>query len=227
MSRLPNMDAGIWGGFSAISRKSRPKSRIGLLWREQMITQRPRSLTATRRAHRFKIRKPPRRQPGQVNRQAENAAQIGVMRRPHARPGRWPASAGWLRSLRPARAAPAPPSHLTSGPSRPLSDPRPVLRPLLTSARSAPTSRCGPPARRQLHRNRHPGRPPRIRTTTFPLRPPRLRDDPADGDGLHLLEQAHPNRPAFYAIRVPRCRDTPRASFPPRLTATQLPPARS
>jgi len=75
--------------------------------------------------------------------------------------------------------------------------------------------------------NRHPGRPPRIRTTNFPLRPPRLRDDPVDGDGLCLLEQAHPDRPASYAVRVPRCRDTPRASFPPRLTATQLPPARS
>src|SRR6266516_7925423 len=75
--------------------------------------------------------------------------------------------------------------------------------------------------------NRHPGRPPRIRTTTFPLRPPRLRDDPVGGDGLYLLEQAHPDSPAFYAVRVPRCRVSPRASFPPRLTTTQLPPARS
>ena len=63
--------------------------------------------------------------------------------------------------------------------------------------------------------NRHPGRPPRIRTTTFPLRPPRLRDDPAGDDGLYLREQAHPDRPASYAVRVPRCRDPPRASFPP------------
>jgi hypothetical protein len=75
--------------------------------------------------------------------------------------------------------------------------------------------------------NRHPGRPPRIRTTTFPPRPPRLRDDPVGDDGLYLLEQAHPDRPASYAVRVPRCRDPPRASFPPRLTTTQLPPARS
>ena len=75
--------------------------------------------------------------------------------------------------------------------------------------------------------NRHPGRPPRIRTTTFPLRPPRLRDDPVGDDGLYLLEQAHPDRPASYAVHVPRCRDSPRASFPPRLTTTQLPPARS
>jgi hypothetical protein len=75
--------------------------------------------------------------------------------------------------------------------------------------------------------NQHPGRSPRIRTINFPLRPPRLRCDLVDGDGLCLLEQAHPDRPAFYAVRVPRCRDTPRASFPPRLTTTQLPPARS
>lgn len=61
----------------------------------------------------------------------------------------------------------------------------------------------------------------------FPLCPPRLRDDPVDGDGLRLLEQAHPDGPALYAIRVPRCRVSPRASFPPRLTATQLPRARS
>src|SRR5258708_4786558 len=71
--------------------------------------------------------------------------------------------------------------------------------------------------------NRHPGRSPRIRTTTFPLRPPRLRDDPVGDDGLYLLEQAHPDRPASYTVRVPRCTDTPRASFPPRLTTTQSP----
>src|SRR5207245_10475255 len=65
------------------------------------------------------------------------------------------------------------------------------------------------------------------RNDQFPLRPPRLPDDPVDGDGLYLLEQAHPDRPASYAVRVPRCRVSPRASFPPRLTATQLPPARS
>lgn len=91
----------------------------------------------------------------------------------------------------------------------------------------SPTSRRGPSARRQRQHNRHPGRSPRIRTTNFPLRRPRLRDDPVDGDGLHLLGQAHPDRPAFYAVRVPRCRVSPRASFPPRLTTTQLPPARS
>ena len=138
-----------------------------------------------------------------------------------------PASAGWLRSMRPARATPIPPSHLTFGPSRLMSVPPPVLRPLLTSARSARTLRSRPSARRQRQHNRHPGRSPRIRTTNFPLRPPRLRDDPVGGDGLYLLEQAHPDRPALYAVRVPRCRDSPRASFPPRLTTTQLPPARS
>jgi hypothetical protein len=68
---------------------------------------------------------------------------------------------------------------------------------------------------------------PRIRTINFPLRPPRLRRDLVDGDGLCLLERAYPDRPAFYAVRVPRCRVSPRASFPPRLTTTQLPPARS
>ena len=104
---------------------------------------------------------------------------------------------------------------------------RPVLRPLLASARSPRTSRCGPSARRQRQHNRHPGRSPRIRTTNFPLRPPRLRCDLVDGDGFRLLEQAHPDRPASYAVRVPQCRDSPRASFPPRLTTTQLPPARS
>ena len=54
--------------------------------------------------------------------------------------------------------------------------------------------------------NRHPDRPPRIRTINFPLRPPRLRDDPVGDDGLYLLEQAHPDRPASHAVRGPRCR---------------------
>ena len=108
-----------------------------------------------------------------------------------------------------------------------IPDPRPVLRPLLTSARSAPHLAVRAVGAATPQHNRHPGRPPRIRTTTFPLRPPRLRDDPVGDDGLCLLEQAHPDRPASYAVRVPRCRDSPRASFPPRLTTTQLPPARS
>jgi len=63
-------------------------------------------------------------------------------------PAAGPRHAGWLRSLRPARATPAPPPHSTFGPSRLMSVPSPVLRPLLTSARSALTSRCEPLARR-------------------------------------------------------------------------------
>jgi hypothetical protein len=43
---------------------------------------------------------------------------------------------------------PVPPPHLTFGPSRLMHVPPPVLRPLLTSAWSARTSRCGPSARR-------------------------------------------------------------------------------
>jgi hypothetical protein len=63
-------------------------------------------------------------------------------------PGSRPACAGCLRLLRPARAAPTPPPHPAFGPSRLMSVPPPVLRPLLTSARSTPTSRCEPSARR-------------------------------------------------------------------------------
>ena len=138
-------------------------------------------------------------------------------------PAAGPQYAGWLRSMRPAQANRLLRLTPTFGPSRLMSVPPPVLRPLLTSAWPAPTSRCGPSARRQRQHNRHPGRPPRIRTINFSLRPPRLPDDPVDGDGLHLLEPAHPDRPAFYTVRVPRCRDTPRASFPPRLTTAQFP----
>ncbi len=47
----------------------------------------------------------------------------GAQRNSPSPPGNWPASAGWLRSTRPARAAPIPPSHSTFGPSRPISDP--------------------------------------------------------------------------------------------------------
>jgi hypothetical protein len=69
--------------------------------------------------------------------------------------------------------------------------------------------------------------PSRVRTVTFPLRPPRLPDGPVGGVGLRRPLPAHPGRPAFYAIRIPRCRGSPRASFRPRLAATPLPPARS
>ena len=44
----------------------------------------------------------------------------GAQRNSPSPPGSWPASAGWLRSPRPARATPIPPSHLTFGPSRPI-----------------------------------------------------------------------------------------------------------
>src|SRR5690625_1923759 len=63
-------------------------------------------------------------------------------------------------------------------------------------------------------------------TTTFPLPPPRLRTDRLGGDGLRHLVLAHPDQRAFYAVRVPLCRVTSRASSPPHLTVTQLPPTR-
>ena len=47
----------------------------------------------------------------------------GAQRISPSPPGSWPASAGWLRSPRPARATPIPPSHSTFGPSRPEPDP--------------------------------------------------------------------------------------------------------
>jgi hypothetical protein len=107
--------------------------------------------------------------------------------------------------------------------------PSPVLRPLLTSARSAVTSRPPPSARRPRSRQAQPtpDRSPQVRTITFPLLPPRLPDSLFGDDGLHLPLQAHPGHPASYAIRIPRCRDSPRASSRPRLTTTPLPPARS
>jgi len=74
---------------------------------------------------------------------------------------------------------------------------------------------------------RHPDRSPRVRTITFPLRPPRLRNGLVGSDGLRHPRLAHPNHHAFYAVRVPRCRVSSRASFRPRLTATPLPPTRS
>ncbi len=93
--------------------------------------------------------------------------------------------------------------------------------PPLALTRPARTSRCEPWARRH-DTQPAPRRPARIRTTTFPPRPPRLRDDPVAGDGLCLLEQAHPDRPAFYAVRVRRCRVSPRASFPQQRPARCL-----
>jgi hypothetical protein len=119
----------------------------------------------------------------------------GAQRNSPSPPGSWPASAGWLRSTRPARAPPIPPPHSTSGPFRP----HPTPAGTTTSAGLCPVSphltvRAAGAATPQ--HTRHPGRFPRIRTTNVPLRPPRLRDDPVDGDGLCLLEQTHPDRPA-------------------------------
>ena len=46
---------------------------------------------------------------------------------------------------------------------------------------------------------------------------------PLGGDGLRRVWPAHPDRLASYAVRVPRCRDLPRASFRSRLATTPLP----
>jgi len=119
---------------------------------------------------------------------------------------------------------PVPPPYLTFGPSRLISVPRRYYDLCwLLPGQPAP---CDPGRRRgDTTAQPTPRQTSPDKNDHFPLRPPRLRDDPVGGDGLYLLEQAHPDRPALYAVRVPRCRDSPRASFPPRLTTTQLPPA--
>jgi len=97
-----------------------------------------------------------------------------------------PASAGWLRSMRPARAN-TDSSALTRRPALPSRHPIPGRYYDLcwTSARSPRTFAVR--ARRRgadtTAPTDTPGRSPRIRTTNFPLRPPRLPDDPVDGDG--------------------------------------------
>ena len=111
-------------------------------------------------------------------------------------------------------------AHPTFGPSRP-NPTRPVLRPLLTSARSARLAARAVGAAATTAQPT-PGQTSPDKNDQSPCARPRLRDGPVDGDGLRLLEQARPDRPASYAIRVPWCRATPRASFPPRLTATQF-----
>jgi hypothetical protein len=73
----------------------------------------------------------------------------------------------------------------------------PVLRPLLTPARSTTASRHCSSA---PHWTRHPDRPPRIRTAAFPLLPPRLREAPLGGNGLCRMRPAHPGPPASYAV---------------------------
>jgi hypothetical protein len=189
------------------------------------LNARPRFSGESNRSHKETSRPGMTASSGRAGRPLRSAAVLNGTHR--LLPATGPHNAGWLRSPRPARATPIPPPHLTFGPSRPITrspggtttsaDFCPVSPYLAVQAVGAATPQ----------HNRHPGRSPRIRTTNFPLRPPRLRDDPVGDDGLHLLEQAHPDRPASYAVRVPRCRDSPRASFPPRLTTTQLPPARS
>ncbi len=80
----------------------------------------------------------------------------------------------------------------------------------------------------------HPRRPPRVRPATFIAHPPRLRDGPLMDIGLRHVLLARPDRPALYAQPttspnspaapcVPRVATSPPASFPPRLTTTQLP----
>ena len=59
--------------------------------------------------------------------------------------------------------------------------------------------------------------PPAAAFTHWPLR----------WHGLHHLLLAYLDQHAFYAVRVPRCRDLPPVSFPPHLAVTQLPLARS
>jgi putative transposase len=57
---------------------------------------------------------------GRAGRPLRSAAVLNGTHRLHPN---GPASAGWLRSPRPARATPIPPSHSTFGPSRPQPDP--------------------------------------------------------------------------------------------------------
>ncbi len=75
---------------------------------------------------------------------------------------------------------------------------------------------------------------PRIRPATFLAHPPRLRDGPLMDIGLRHDLLARPDRPRLIraaqrgpnspaAPCVPRIAISPPASFPPRLTATQLP----
>ena len=60
----------------------------------------------------------------------------GAQRTSPSPPRSWPASAGWLRSTRPARATPIPPPHSTFGPSRP----HPIPAGTTTSADFCPVS---------------------------------------------------------------------------------------
>ncbi len=90
------------------------------------------------------------------------------------------------------------------GPSQPPCSSRLVLRPLLTSARSARTFQYEPSARRHPQHNRHPNRSPQVRTINVPGSPPRLRTGPLGSDGHRRSWQTHPAPHALYAVRVPR-----------------------
>ena len=95
---------------------------------------------------------------------------------------------------------------------------RRALRPLLTSPRRAAASRP-PPS--------HPGTPAKTspdKSSNRRRTPAASTQRPLDDHGLRRPLPTRPDRPAFYAVRVPRVATSSRASFPPHLTMTQLPP---
>src|SRR3989440_12565895 len=63
-----------------------------------------------------------------------------------------------------------------------------------------------------------------MKAVTFPLPPPRVPDDPLGGVGLCRRRPACPDRPALYAVRVPRCRGSASGllSTPPRDDAVAI-----
>jgi len=74
---------------------------------------------------------------------------------------------------------------LTFGPSRPLPS-RSLVRPLLTPVGSTPSLPAASSGGLQAHLDRHPDRPPRIRTMAFAPAPPHLRNARLGGDGLTM-----------------------------------------
>lgn len=77
---------------------------------------------------------------------------------------------------------------------------------------------CTDPGNQQISPDKNSRFPPAAAAST---------KRPFGGHGLHHGWLAHPGRRASHAVRVPRCRVSPRASFPPHLAVTQLPPART
>lgn len=59
---------------------------------------------------------------------------------------------------------------------------------------------------RLLRRGRHSGRPPRIGAATFLAHPPASTLRSLEDHGLRRVWPSRPDRPAFYAVRVPRSR---------------------